>query len=232
MDAGTGATAVANTSIGTAPANYQPAYGAAPGWDMATGLGSVNAYNLVCSSGWTTSAMVCTTTAVASSVNPSTAGTAVSFTATVTGNSPTGTVQFVVDGSNFGSAVAVSGGTATSGSTSSLTVGTHTVTAVYSGDSGNLGSSGTLSGGQVVTKGVSATAVSSSLNPSVYGQAVNFTANVTGIGTPTGTVQFVVDGVQLRVGGQPVWRIGYLGQHFDAGSGNTHGHGELLGRLE
>jgi subtilase family serine protease len=31
---------------------YQPAYGATPGWDMATGIGSVNAYNLVFDSAW------------------------------------------------------------------------------------------------------------------------------------------------------------------------------------
>ncbi len=49
---GTGAMAVANTSVGTASQSYQPAYGAAPGYDMATGLGSVNAYNLVNASPW------------------------------------------------------------------------------------------------------------------------------------------------------------------------------------
>jgi subtilase family serine protease len=32
--------------------SYQPAYGATPGWDFATGLGSVNAYNLVNNSAW------------------------------------------------------------------------------------------------------------------------------------------------------------------------------------
>jgi hypothetical protein len=49
---GSGAIAVANTSTGTAPATYQPAYGAAPGYDLATGLGSPNAYNLVCANAW------------------------------------------------------------------------------------------------------------------------------------------------------------------------------------
>ena len=49
---GTGAIAVANTTPGTAAQWYQPAYGAAPGYDLATGLGSVNAYNLVMSSVW------------------------------------------------------------------------------------------------------------------------------------------------------------------------------------
>ena len=49
---GTGAIAVANTSFGTAASTYEPAYGAAPGYDLATGLGSVHATNLVNSSAW------------------------------------------------------------------------------------------------------------------------------------------------------------------------------------
>jgi hypothetical protein len=36
----------------TAAAAYQPSFGATPGWDMATGLGSVNAYNLVEDTAW------------------------------------------------------------------------------------------------------------------------------------------------------------------------------------
>jgi hypothetical protein len=48
---GSGATCTA--SVGTvAGATYQPAYGTNPGWDMATGLGSVNAYNLVMNTAW------------------------------------------------------------------------------------------------------------------------------------------------------------------------------------
>jgi len=49
---GTGAIAIANTTPGTGAQSYQPAYGAAPGYDLATGLGTPNAYNLVYSSVW------------------------------------------------------------------------------------------------------------------------------------------------------------------------------------
>jgi len=91
-------------------------------------------------------------TAVASSLNPSAYGQSVRFTATVTGNSPTGTVQFNIDGSAFGSPVTLAFGSASSASIATLAVGTHTVTAVYSGDTNNPGSTGTLSGGQVVTQ--------------------------------------------------------------------------------
>jgi Pro-kumamolisin, activation domain len=50
--AGSGAIAVANTTPGTAAGTYQPAFGAAKGWDMATGLGTPNAYNLVMNPAW------------------------------------------------------------------------------------------------------------------------------------------------------------------------------------
>ena len=93
------------------------------------------------------------TVGVTSSLNPSVYGQAVSFTATVTGASPTGNVQFNIDGGAFGSPVTLASGTATSGTTSTLSPGSHTVTAVYSGDTYNEGGTGTLAGGQVVNQG-------------------------------------------------------------------------------
>ena len=50
---GSGAIAVANTSFSTGAQSYQPAYGAAPGYDLATGLGTPNAANLVNNCVWT-----------------------------------------------------------------------------------------------------------------------------------------------------------------------------------
>src|ERR1035438_4257919 len=73
---GTGAVAVANTSFSTAPTTYQPAYGAAPGYDMATGLGSPNAANLVNACAWLPS----TSPGIYSPVNGSTlTGSSVTF---------------------------------------------------------------------------------------------------------------------------------------------------------
>ena len=59
------------------------------------------------------------TVEVGSTLPGSTYGQSVSFTVVVSGGGPTpqGTVQFVVDGSNFGSPVTLSGGDATSAST-------------------------------------------------------------------------------------------------------------------
>jgi hypothetical protein len=79
-------------------------------------------------------------TALASSLNPSTFGAAVKFTATVTssGGTPTGTVTFKDGSSTLGS------GTLSSGkakyTTSTLAVGSHSITAVYGGSTSYSGS--------------------------------------------------------------------------------------------
>ena len=93
-----------------------------------------------------------TTTSGTSSKNPSTYGDSVSFTASISPSAATGTVQFNIDGNNFGLPLTVVNGSATSGSISSLTAGNHSVTAVYSGDNNFVGSTGTLSGGQTVSR--------------------------------------------------------------------------------
>ena len=74
-----------------------------------------------------------TTTIVTSSLNPSVVGQSVTFTATVTGTTPTGTVQFRDGVVNLGAPVALAGNVAAL-TTSSLTAGTHSITAAYSGD--------------------------------------------------------------------------------------------------
>src|SRR5207244_9006304 len=66
-------------------------------------------------------------------------------------------------------------------------------------------SSATMSGSQVVNKASTSTALTSSTNTSVFGQAVTFTATISvtapGAGTPSGTVQFQIDGGNV---GSPV----------------------------
>ncbi|HEX8199488.1 MAG TPA: Ig-like domain-containing protein, partial [Isosphaeraceae bacterium] len=80
-----------------------------------------------------------TNIAVATSSASSTYGQAVTFTAIVSPATaglpmPTGTVQFRVDGVDFGPAVALVNGAATLPGITSLTAGGHTITAAYSGD--------------------------------------------------------------------------------------------------
>ncbi len=73
---------------------------------------------------------------VSSSRNPSAVGEAVSFSAQVTPTVASGTVQFQIDGVNFGAPVALTNGSATSGATSTLAAGSRVITAVYSGGGG------------------------------------------------------------------------------------------------
>ena len=122
---------------------------------------------------------------VTSSLNPSTAGSATTFTATITGASPTGTVTFK-DGTNVLGNSAVSSGVAVF-TTSSLGAATHSISAEYSGDSGNAGSTGSLS--QVVNISASGTALTVNPSVSTAGASVTFTASVTGF-SPGGTVSF------------------------------------------
>lgn len=97
-----------------------------------------------------TNTQAATTTTVTSSANPADLTQSVTFTATVTSTGiPTGFVQFKIDGTNFGSLIALSGGVATI-STAALTAGAYSISADYSGDSNFTPSSGTLSGLQIV----------------------------------------------------------------------------------
>ncbi len=91
-------------------------------------------------------------TTVTSSVNPSTVGQNVTFTATVapvagTGT-PAGTVQFKVDGVNSGSPVTLVAGQATK-AISTLSAGSHAIKAVYNASGAFLTSNGTVT--QVVS---------------------------------------------------------------------------------
>jgi Bacterial Ig-like domain (group 3)/Divergent InlB B-repeat domain len=85
-----------------------------------------------------------TTTALKSSLNPSTVGQTVTLTATVTssGGTPTGTVNFS-DGGALNVTEPLSGGVATF-STASLSVGSHSITATYGGDSNFQGSTSSV----------------------------------------------------------------------------------------
>lgn len=147
-----------------------------------------------------------TTTALASSVNPSVFGQQVSITATVNPNSPSsntpsGTITFS-DGVNALQTVALTSGTAIF-NTAALAVGSHSITATYSGDSNfNSSTSGALS--QTVNQGATIITVAASANPGFTGQPVTFTAVDTPVapaaGTATGTVTFFDGSTSLGTG--------------------------------
>ncbi len=139
-----------------------------------------------------------TTIPVTTSATPTTYGDSVTFTATVTSTStPTGSVNFVIDGGTTvaGTAGSTTGTTATwTYTTSTLTAGTHTVEDLYFGGGNFTNSTGTLSGGQTVNEADATIAVTTSATPTTYGDSVTFTATVTSTSTPTGSVNFEIDG--------------------------------------
>ncbi len=161
-----------------------------------------------------------------SGANPSSFGQTVTFTATVSNSgpngigAPTGKVQFFLNGNPYGNPVALTTGSGLSSTatiTNPLTVGglplnasstPYSISATYTSDSANFvsGSSGSLSGGQTVQEDSTSTTVTSNNNPAGVGQTVTFTATVTntstnGVGAPTGSVQFAINGVPY---GSPV----------------------------
>ena len=132
-------------------------YVATTGYDRATGWGSVDVFRMI--NDWalvlplaTTGGQVSSYTTVAGSTSSAVQGNSVTLTATVSSASnsftttPTGSVQFTVDSVAVGSAVALSGTTATySLGTTTLSVGTHIVQATYLGDANYAGSKGAFS---------------------------------------------------------------------------------------
>jgi len=145
-----------------------------------------------------------TTTSVQSSENPAQFGDSLTFTATVAANTagaptPTGSVQFLIDGADLGAPVSLVDGIATSASISNLSIANHVVTAQYQSDDVAFNSGqGTLSGGETVNPASVSVLVASSAPESHYGQGVTFTATIevttAGRPAPAGTVQFAAGG--------------------------------------
>src|SRR5579863_9992825 len=127
-------------------------------------------------------------------------GQPVTLTATVTSNAgtPTGTVTFKDGSTTLGTGTVGSGRQATF-TTSTLSVGSHSITAVYGGDNNFSGS--TSSALAQAVHASTTTALSSSVNPSTFGQSVIFTATVTSnAGTPPGSVAFKDGSTTLGTG--------------------------------
>jgi hypothetical protein len=146
------------------------------------------------------------TAAVTAAPSPSVYGQSVTFTATVAAaapgsGTPTGTVTFK-DGTTTLATATLSGGTARF-TTSTLSVATHNVTISYAGDA-NFNTAISAAFSHVVNKASVTATVTSTPNPSVFGQSVTLTATVKvvapGTGTPTGTVTFYDGSTSLGTG--------------------------------
>jgi len=187
------------TSTTTVPlvgdqAIYKVTYSAS-GFRLITATYSGDADNATSTSATLTEyvGLVPTQTKLTTSGSPSYIGQPVTFTAKVTwtyGTVPDGQLVTFFDGTT----TLGTGGTASGVAkftTSSLTVRTHyDIKATYPGDATFKPSFGTVT--QVVNKYPTTTTLSSSLNPSQFGQAVTFTAQVTSAGpAPTGNIKFL-----------------------------------------
>lgn len=165
--------------------------------------------------GTLTVSKVNTSTSVGSSSATSIYGQPVTLTATVTSGSgiPRGGIEFFDGATSLGIAV-LSNGSA-SLTTSALAAGSHSISARYLGSANfNISASPALT--QAINQAATSTSLTSSLNPSVSGQAVAFNANITSSGgVPFGNVEFFDGMTSLGVvplnGGSAALTISTLG---------------------
>ncbi|PSH03830.1 MAG: hypothetical protein CXZ00_09595 [Acidobacteria bacterium] len=176
-------------------------YSAGTGYDMVTGLGSINGnglYNAIAAY----YPHATTTTAVTVLPNPATIGGTVTVKATVSSQisgTVTGTVTFSTASATLGSAT-VTGGVATLNnvpitSANGLGPGSDRITAAYSGDSNYLASTGAVA----LTVSRLSPIVTVTGGPTAAGSTVSLVATVSAVagGTPTGSVTFTTGSATL-----------------------------------
>ena len=192
-------------------------YQAGPGYDLVTGLGSVDAYQLVTQ--WNNPAGSTITTLTADSTTV-TVTSAVKLTAIVRAAAgsatPSGTVGFNVADNSLGSApLVVSGGVATASftlSASQLPIGAGAVWAIYSGDASFSGSSASLIVTVGYPPGSSVVVPSISPNPvfaSAYAQG-NYSWQLSATLKETAGVSTTLTG--FTINGQPQSLSKYFGK--------------------
>lgn len=158
------------------------------------------------SSGTTSFTVVPATSSVSlvAAPSPSTLGQPVTLTATIGSNAglgapstPTGSVQFFIDGTAFGPLVPLAGNVASTTITGAA-FGTHAATATFFSTNPSF-TNGSGSTAFTVTGAPTSTTVSAVPNPAPFGTAITLTSLVTAIGpgplpSPNGTVNFLIDG--------------------------------------
>jgi len=171
-------------------------YSAAAGYDLATGLGSLNISNVL--GGWTAASVGTQTATVTLDLNgvtsiKSSQSLPVTVNVTGSGANPTGDVTLSASQSGYISTQSLTAGSAsfTIPANTFTTAGTVTLTAAYSGDSTYAGSTGTaafsVTGGTSSSGSFTLAAIASpaSISP---GATASATATVTASGGYAGTV--------------------------------------------
>lgn len=169
---------------------FESGYNAGTGYDLATGLGSVDAVQLITE--WSSATAGATATVTVSPATSSiTANQSLSVPVTVAGSGtlapPTGTVILSGGGYTSTAETLSSGAYTFTIPPNSLAVGTDTLTVTYSGDSNYASSTATAS--ETVT-GITPTVTVAPASVSIqHNQGLNVVTTVAGSnGTPTGTV--------------------------------------------
>lgn len=223
-------------------------YSAGTGYDLATGLGSVNVANLV--NKWNTVNFNASTTTL-TSLSPATIthGQAVNVSVKVSGSSgtPTGTVALYggAGGTQFIDSHALDNTGTAAWTTTLLPGGSYSVTAHYAGD-GNYGSSDSAASPVTISKENSSshiglvtfdpnTGINSNATGAVYGSPYLLRVNVigsTGVacqeyphvqsGCPSGTVALSDNGSALDAGTYVLNGLGYLEDQTIQLSGGTN----------
>jgi uncharacterized protein (TIGR03437 family) len=162
-----------NVTCGARARNCVPGsygYAAGQGYDQASGLGSVDAYNLVTAWNSSSPARASASLALQASATSVASTGSVTITATVTsgsGATPTGAITFTSGGKQIGVASLSGAGSTASASitvgAAQLQVGTNSIVAQYSGDTSLNAATGAIS--------VAVTAVTSSGPPTISGLA-------------------------------------------------------------
>ena len=187
--------------------NGQFGYKTGPGYDQATGWGSVDAYKLI--TNWSASTVTATTTTAAANPTsiPVTASTTLTATVKASGGtlSPAGSVTFSAGGATLGSGtLSGSGGSSTATLTvnaSQLSAGANSIAVAYGGATGFSASNGTVT--VTVTQPTGGpTTTTLTANPASLANTAStvLTASVkasTGTTSPSGTVSFTLGNATL-----------------------------------
>jgi subtilase family serine protease len=194
-----------NGVVSTSNTAYQPAYVATTGWDFTTGIGTVNAANLVNAWPGGSTNPSFTLSASPSSVSIAQGGAAGTSTITITPkNGFSGSVSLAASGLPSGVTASFNPTSATTTSTLSLTASstaaTGTVTVTITGTSGTLTATTTLSltvtGSSSANFSLSASPNSLTVNKGASGRSV---VTVTPSGGFTGSVSFSASGLPTGV---------------------------------
>jgi len=187
-----------NCLAGSAYCSSTSGFSATTGYDQASGLGSLDLYNLA--TAWpsnTETSLIGTTTAISASNTAPAVGASVTFTITVaqdTGTTiPTGTVKITVDSGTPTTSTLGADGTVTTTATFS-TAGEHQVLAIYSGDSIYAPSAGSVTVNATGTSSGTGSFKLAATNLTVSrGSSGSSTITVTPAGGYTGTVEITFD---------------------------------------